>query len=128
MVLPGTYDIFYSCHNCIEIPFNSFAKILEGHVVNADGVVVASLNSVRVEASATLNDNPFPSSIYQSGIVWGGIGDEDLVELTGTQVSTPDIILLTGDYNFYYQHNNGDQVPANLWALVDQQTVVAPPN
>jgi len=128
MVLPGTYDIFYSCHNCIDIPFNSFATIVEGYAANADGVIAASLSSVRVEVSATLNDSPFPASNYQSGVIWGGIGDDDLVELTATQVSTPDIILLTGDYNFYYQHNNGDQVPANQWALVSQQTLVAPPN
>jgi hypothetical protein len=128
MVLPGTYDLYYACHNCIDIPFNSFAKIIADLAVDMDGDVVASLTSVRVEASATLNGNAFPASIYQSGFIWGGIGDEDLVELTATQVSTPDIVLLAGDYNFYYQHNNGDQVPLNLWALVDQQTMVAPPN
>jgi len=128
MVLPGTYDVFYACQNCIDIPFNSFATIVEGYGANADGVITASLSSIRVEVSATLNGSPFPASIYQGGVIWGGIGNDDLVELTATQVSTPDIILLAGDYNFYYQHNNGDQVPANQWALVDQQTLMAPPN
>jgi len=128
MVLPGTYDVIYACHNCIEIPFNSYAVVVSALDVNADGVVSANLSSVRVEASATLNDGAFDQSIYQSGLIWGGIGDEDAVELTRTNVATPDIILLTGDYNFYYQHKNGDQVPANTWALVDQRTVVAPPD
>jgi hypothetical protein len=128
MVLPGTYDVFYACHNCIDIPFNSFATIVEDFAANADGVITASLGSTRVEVSATLNGGPFPVSYYQSGVIWGGIGNDDLVELTATQASTPDIILLVGDYNFYYQHKNGDQVPANQWALVDQQTLVAPPN
>jgi hypothetical protein len=128
MVLPGSYDLIYSCHNCIEIPFNSYATVLSGFDVNSDGVVAASLSSARLEASATLNGGPFDSSIYQSGLIWGGIGDDDAVELTRTNVSTPDIILLTGDYNFYYQHKNGDQVPANTWALVDQQIIAAPPN
>jgi hypothetical protein len=128
MVLPGTYDVIYACHNCIEIPFNSYATVVTAYDVNADGVVSTDLSSVRVEASATLNGGAFDPSIYQSGLIWGGIGNEDAVELTRTNVATPDIILLTGDYNFYYQHKNGDQVPANTWALVDQQAVVAPPN
>lgn len=128
IVLPGTYDVVYTCHNCIEIPFNSDATILEDFVVNSDGVVSTNLNSVRVQVSATLNDDPFDSSIYQSGLIWGGIGSTDLVELTQTNLTTADIIILAGDYNFYYQHQNGDQVPANTWALVDQQNVAAPPN
>ena len=128
MVLPGTYDVYYACSNCIEIPFNSLAKIVDGYVVNADGVLATNLTSVRIEASATLNGNPFSGSVYQSGVIWGGIGDDDQVELTSTRFATPDIILLTGDYNFYYQYFSGDQVPANEWALVDQQTLSAPPN
>jgi hypothetical protein len=128
MVLPGTYDVIYACHNCIDIPFNSAAPIISGYDVNADGVIATNLSSVRIEAAATLNGGAFDPSIYQSGLIWGGIGDDDLVELTRTNVATPDIILLPGDYNFYYQHKNGDQVPANEWALVDQQTVSAPPN
>jgi len=128
MVLPGNYDLIYACHNCIEIPFNSYATIVSGFDVNADAVVSTNLSSARMEVSATLNGAPFDPSIYQSGLIWGGIGNDDAVELTRTNVSTPDIILLTGDYNFYYQHKNGDQVPANTWVLVDQQTIAAPPN
>ncbi len=123
LVLPGTYDVVYACNNCIEIPFNNGATIIEGYDINADGVIAANLTSVRVEVSALLNGNPFDSSIYQSGLIWGGIGPTDQVELTRTNVSTPDIILLAGDYNFYYEHQNGDQVPANTWALVDAQTL-----
>ncbi|MGI9270603.1 MAG: hypothetical protein ACR2QT_02415 [Woeseiaceae bacterium] len=128
MVLPGTYDVIYSCHNCIEIPFNSYAPVMSAFEVNADGVIATNLMSARIEASATLNGGAFDASIYQSGLIWGGIGEQDAVELTRTNVATADIILLSGDYNFYYQHQNGDQVPANTWALVDQQAIVAPPN
>jgi hypothetical protein len=123
MVLPGSYDLIYSCHNCIEIPFNTYATVLSAFDVNAPGVVATDLTSARMEVSATLNGAAFDPSIYQSGLIWGGIGDEDAVELTRTNVSTPDIILLTGDYNFYYQHKNGDEVPLNSWVLVDQQTI-----
>jgi hypothetical protein len=128
LVLPGTYDVVYACNNCIEIPFNTGATIVESYDVNANGVVAADLSSVRVEVSALLNGNPFDTSIYQSGLIWGGIGPADQVELTRTNVSTPDIVLLTGDYDFYYQHENGDQVPANVWALVDAQTLSPPPD
>ena len=127
-MLPGTYDVVYACNNCIEIPFNTGATIVESYDVNANGVVAADLSSVRVEVSALLNGNPFDTSIYQSGLIWGGIGPADQVELTRTNVSTPDIVLLTGDYDFYYQHENGDQVPANVWALVDAQTLSPPPD
>ena len=128
MLLPGTYDVIYSCHNCIDIPFNSYATIIDDFQVNASGVIATNLSSVRVETSATLNGSPFPQSIYQSGLIWGGTDPQDLVELTRTNVATADVILLAGDYRFYYQHQNGEQVPANTWALVDQQTVSAPPN
>jgi len=128
MVLPGIYDVIYSCHQCSEIPFNSHVTIVAGYDVNADGVISASINSVRVETTATLNGNPFPQSVNQSGLIWGGIQEGDAVAFTGTNATTDDVIVIAGDYQFYYQHSDGDQVPANPWAIVDQQEIVAPPN
>ncbi len=128
MVLPGTYDVIYSCKNCSTIPFNSYAIIRDDHDISASGVIAASISSVTVITTATLNGNAFPQSIYQSGAIWGGMNDGDAVALTRTNITTDDVILIAGDYQFYYEHRDGDQVPANLWALVGQQSIVAPIN
>lgn len=128
MVLPGTYDVIYSCDQCSSIPFNSHVTIVADYDVNADSVISASISSARVETTATLNGNPFPLSVYQSGLIWGGLEAGDAVEFTLSNLTTDDVIVIAGDYQFYYQHLEGDQVPANLWAIVDQQEIVAPPN
>jgi hypothetical protein len=128
VVLPGTYDVIYSCKTCNTIPFNSWAIIRDDYDVSASGVIAASISSVSVVTTATLNGNAFPQSIYQSGAIWGGMNDGDAVVLTRTNITTDDVILISGDYQFYYEHRDGDQVPANPWALVGQQSIVAPIN
>jgi hypothetical protein len=128
MVLPGTYDVIYSCKNCTTIPFNNWAIIRDDYDISASGVIGASLSGVTVITTATLNGNAFPQSVYQSGLIWGGMNDGDAVRLTRTNITTDDVILIAGDYQFYYEHRDGDQVPANPWALVGQQSIAAPIN
>lgn len=123
MVLPGTYDVTYSCKVCSTVPFNTYATIINDLEINADGVISADIASVRVKTTATLNGAPFPQSYYQSGVIYGSLQEGDAVELTSTATTTDDVILIPGAYSFYYQHENGEQVPANLWSLVDQQTI-----
>jgi len=123
LVLPGIYDVVYACHQCSDIPFNHYATILNDFDIGADGVIAKDIATVRLETTATLNGNPFPQSIYQSGIIFGELQAGDAVELTTTAATTDDVIVIAGDYTFYYQHANGDQVPVNTWAVVGQQTI-----
>lgn len=123
MVLPGTYDVTYACQVCTEVPFNSYAPIIDDLEIAADGVIAADITSVRVKTTATLNGAAFPQSYYQSGVIYGGLQEGDVVELTSTATTTDDVILIAGPYSFYYQHENGEQVPANLWSLVGQQAI-----
>ena len=125
MVLAGTYDVFYACQVCTEIPFNSDAPVMTGHVVAADGAIAADLGSARIEVFKTLNGGDFPASPYASGFIWGGIGDSDRVNMGRTSSSLADIIVLPGNYNFWYEasDNLNNLVPINAWALVDQQTI-----
>jgi hypothetical protein len=123
LVLPGTYDVIYACHQCSDIPFNHYATILDDYDIIADGVIAKDIESVRLETTATLNGNPFPQSFYESGVIFGELQSGDAVELTATPTTTDDVLVIAGDYTFYYQHANGDQVPANVWAVVGQQTL-----
>jgi len=123
LVLPGTYDVIYSCHNCNEVPFNSYATILDDFDIIADGVIATNVESVRLDVTATLNGNPFPQSIYESGLIHGGLSQGDTVELTTTAATTEDVIVIAGDYTFYYEHQNGTTVPINSWTVVDQQAI-----
>lgn len=123
LVLPGIYDIIYDCHQCVEIPFNNYATILDDYEIIADGIIAQDISTVRLETTATLNGNPFPQSIYESGVIYGELQPTDAVELTITAKTTDDVIVIAGDYTFYYQHANGDQVPVNSWAVVGQQTI-----
>lgn len=125
MVLPGTYDVYYSCQVCTNIPFNTEARILENIQVNSDTEVAIDLESVRIEVFKTLNGGDFPQSIYQSGNLWGGLGENDRVDMGRTVNSQPNIIVIAGDYFFWYQvvNNLSNAVPINEWVLVDQQAV-----
>lgn len=128
MVLAGNYDVIYACMNCDTIPGNAYATIIDDRNIAASGVIAASISSATVITSVTLNGNAFSQLAYQNGLIWGALNDGDAVELTRTNVMSDDIILIAGNYQFYYQYQNGDQVPANPWALVGQQSIVAPPN
>ncbi len=125
MILPGTYDVYYSCQTCTNIPFNTDALIIEDIEVSSDIELGLDLESARVEVSATLNGGAFPNSPYADGVIWGGLGNTDRIFMGRTSTSLADIIVLTGEYNFWYQveDNSGNSVPINEWELVDQQVI-----
>ncbi len=125
MVLPGTYDVYYACQVCTEIPFNTSARIYENLQVDSNTEITIDLESVRIEVFKTLNGGDFPATPYQSGIIWGGLGEEDRIDLGRTNNSQADIIVIAGDYFFWYQviDNMSNAVPINEWILVDQQSV-----
>lgn len=125
MVLPGTYDVFYSCQTCTNIPFNTDALIISDLEVSADTELSVDLESARIEVFSTLNDGEFPESPYADGVIWGGIGENDRVFMGRTTSSLADIVVLTGIYNFWYQveDNSFDSVPINEWVLVDEQAI-----
>lgn len=125
MVLPGTYDVVYSCQTCTNIPFNTDAVIIDDLEITGDTELSANLQSARIEVASTLNDGDFPVSPYADGVIWGGIGEADRVFMGRTTSSLADIVVLTGNYNFWYQveDNSFDSVPINNWVQVDQQTI-----
>lgn len=76
-----------------------------------------------MKTTATLNGAPFPQSYYQSGVIYGSLQEGDSVELTSTATTTDDVSLIAGPYTFFYLHQNGERVPANLWTAIGQQSI-----
>lgn len=125
MVLPGTYDVIYSCQSCSNIPFNTDAVIIESLDISADTEIALDLESVRIEVFSTLNGGAFPDSPYADGVIWGGLGNTDRIFMGRTTESQADILVIAGEYNFWYQveDSSGNSVPINEWELVDQQVI-----
>jgi hypothetical protein len=75
LLIPGTYDVYYSHLSGDEIPRNTMARILEGLVVEAPGPVLQGggggiqldVTSVQITGQMLLNDAPMPASEYDDG-------------------------------------------------------------
>ncbi|MGX5173970.1 hypothetical protein ACUR5C_08115 [Aliikangiella sp. IMCC44653] len=128
VVMPGTYDVIYSCQTCNNIPANTDAIIIEDLALSADQQIAIDLESVRIEVFKTLNESSFSGSIYAAGQIYGGLTEQDRVLMGYTNTSLADIVVLPGDYNFWYKAVNttANLVPINAWALVDQQSINNP--
>jgi hypothetical protein len=128
MVLPGTYDFYYRHKNGEEVPQNNHFTILSAQDLQADGELSANIQSVHIRMSATLNQMPFPMSQYQTGDIYALTEPGDDVFVLESHASGDAIMLIPGDYQFYYQHVNGDEVPQNIWVMVGEESIAALPS
>jgi len=121
LVIPGTYDVYYSYLAGDQIPLNQMAKFRDGLVVSPPGDVVRgaqlNVNSIVANGSMLLNGAAMPASEYDDGILRFQF-EEDLVPLGNTHDQTYQVRLLTQTeetiYWVYYQVETlGDNVPKN---------------
>jgi len=77
LVVPGTYDVYYSHLNGDEIPRNTMARIIQGLIIDPPGPVLQGggggvqlhVNSVSITGQMLLNDGPMPVSEFDDGLL-----------------------------------------------------------
>ncbi len=124
LVVPGTYDVYYSHLNGVEVPQNQMARFQEDLVVAAPGPYIQMgegpefhVNSVQITGQMLMNDSPMPASEFDDGllsIVW----EEDSVLLGNTNYQTYQVRVLNDpDWNDFWIHyevqSPGDTIPIN---------------
>jgi len=123
MVLPGTYDLYYRHETGDAVPANGNHRILASQVLTTSTTLSANLETRRVRLAATLNDAPFPVDPSSSASIFARTREGDdvlMLETHGVQ-HTP--LLIRGDYELYYMHTTGLDVPRNPWTKVDEVAV-----
>ena len=128
MVLPGTYDLVYRHKNGQEVPQNTNFTLLAAQNLQANSQLIVNVQSVHIRLAASLNQQAFPQSQYQTADIYASSGTGDEILVLETHASGNAIMLIPGDYQFFYQHINGDQIPLNSWALVGTESIAPLPS
>lgn len=123
MVLPGTYELLYRHESGADVPRNGNYPVLVDQVLTKDTLLSRDLQARYVRLAATLNDAPFPKSVFNTGRIFARsrAGDDVLLLRTHGVQDTP--MLITGDYELSYAHTKGSTVPLNPQAKVGQVTI-----
>jgi len=123
LIIPGTYDVYYSHLSGDQVPQNQMARIWQGLVVNPPGPMLDEdepelhVNSILASGQMLLNDSPMPASQYDDGFL-SLVRDEDSVLLANTHDQTYSVRLLNNpDWNeFLIQFSVqtiGETIPTN---------------
>ncbi len=76
-----------------------------------------------------LNNNAFPISVYEYGNFFLRETVNGSLTLMGSSYTEPEpIILIAGDYDVVYRHVDGELIPQNRDALIEQGVSINSPN
>jgi hypothetical protein len=128
LVIPGTYDAYYSHLAGDQIPRNSMAKVLGNHVIEPFGEIVLDdgidlyIKSILINGSLLLNDAPMPLSEYDDGLLRLQF-EEDMLPLANTHDQAYQVrLLIKPEKSIYWVHfgveTAGDNIPINEDARV----------
>lgn len=113
VLIPGTYDFYYSHETGADVPQNVRGQVAAGiAVVNPtlDLDVVSHLVGVNL----THNGNAFPVSQYDdANIDLVGAQSADPIFVGNTHDGALSVRVLPGTYDLIYRHETGDAVPQN---------------
>lgn len=126
MVLPGSYDLYYRHETGDEVPRNRNHRLLADQVLVSDTTLSTNIETRLVRLSATLNDAPFPAGpagVLNTARIFARTGQDDDVLMVRTHGIPFTAMLITGDYELYYEHVTGSGVPRNPWAQVGQASI-----
>lgn len=119
LMLPGRYDVVYRHETGEEVPLNTAAIVTHDFAVSGDAALEQDIVSVSVDATVTLNGQPFEVSEYQDAnlSIHDPMTGAD-TELGNTHYPFVDLVLIPGTYDVLYSHETGDAVPQNVRGLV----------
>ena len=119
-IIPGTYDVQYRHLFGTQVPLN-VNKVVDS------GLLLDTTKSIRVNAVARtiaptfkLNGSPFPKSIYHYAEFYlRDPSNADRIFLGYSYLDNGDTMVINGNYDVLYEYVQGDQVPVNERAVVD---------
>ena len=119
-IIPGTYNVQYRHLSGTQVPLN-INKVVDS------GLLLDITKSIRVNAVArsvapgfTLNSGPFPKSVYHYAEFYlRDTSNADRIFIGYSHLDNEDTLVINGNYDVLYEHVQGDQVPVNERAVVD---------
>jgi hypothetical protein len=126
-MVDASYDLYYQHELGTAVPQNQLASL--GDVIVENNVAL----DINVEAGtfiafANHNGVPFPANMFESGYIL--LQDQNSPDWAsaGSTFEQPVVALIVaGNYDVYYRHELGDEVPQNLRALIHENVVIEPP-
>jgi len=129
IVMEGTYDVIYELETeGATVPRNQSAVVMSGVNITSDQLpLLVPVTTGDIDFDATLDGDPFPGSQYQRAEFFlRNNSSGDLVELgiSYELSSNPPIPVIQGTYDIVYRHLQGDQLPANVDAVLESDVVI----
>jgi len=128
IVMEGTYDVIYELETeGATVPRNQSAVVMSGVNITSDQLpLLVPVTTGDIDFDATLDGDPFPGSQYQRAEFFlRNNSSGDLVELgiSYELSSNPPIPVIQGTYDIVYRHLQGDQLPANVDAVLSNVVI-----
>ena len=125
-LMPGTYDVIYELETGgTNVPNNQSAVVMSGESITNSGILAVDVTMVDFSFDASLDSNPFPASQYQRAMFFlRNTSSGDLVELGVSYELPVRIRVIEGTYDIVYSHVQGDQLPANIDAVLESGVVI----
>jgi hypothetical protein len=125
-VVEGTYDVYYSHEQGQSVPQNVDAIVANDVVINTNKTLDVDVKSASVRSSFRLNNDPFPTSQYNTANFYlQNVNGGDPILLRKSHQNSGPVRVVQGTYDVIYSHQNGTLVPQNQNAVVMPHVVIA---
>lgn len=114
-IVAGTYDVIYVHRNGSDVPQNKSKEIVSAMPLKNTQFLKVDVSTVSVRAVFSLNDEPFPASIYESADFYlADPASGDVIFLGSSYEEQPEAVsVIVGTYDVVYQIKYGEQLPQN---------------
>ena len=119
-LMPGTFNVIYEVETpggMVPLNQNSVVDVVD--INSSTSGVNIDITAVPIRLNATLDSNPFAASEYQDGNLSLLTSAGDRADLGSTHdLPFADLYVIEGTYDIVYAHETGDNVPANVQAVI----------
>ena len=113
ILIPGTYDFYYSHETGDGVPQNIRGLVKEGVVINSPSLNLDVVSHL-VHVNLTLNGEAFAKNQYvDANIYLAGPQSTEAMFVGNTHDGPLSIRVLPGTYDLIYRHETGESVPQN---------------
>jgi hypothetical protein len=113
-LIPGSYDVIYKYLDGDNIPINKENKVMSSVLLDTTKSIRINADSSAIAPVFTLNNQPFPESIYEHAKFYlDGAEPEDSVVIGRSYLDNPNVIMINGSYDVSYVYIQGDSIPVN---------------
>jgi len=119
-IIPGTYDVQYRHLSGTQVPLNINKVVDSGLLLDTTKAIGVNAVARTIAPTFKLNGSPFPKSIYHYAEFYlRDPSNAGRIFIGYSHLDNDNTMVIKGNYDVLYEYVQGDQVPVNERAVVD---------